>query len=100
MEQIIAWNPDLIFIVWHAPYSADDIIGNLQWRHVTAVCNKKIYKAPPWSTWSPRLALIALWMAVRTYPELYHNIEMNRIVNDFFQKVFNTPYGSVQPIEN
>lgn len=100
LEQIIAWNPDLLFIVWHAPYSADDILGNRQWRHVNAVRNKKIYKAPPWSTWSPRLAPIALWMAVRTYPELYRDIEMNRIVNDFFQKVFNTPYGSVQPIEN
>ena len=75
MEQIVAWNPDVIFIWGYAGYTAESILGNPQWRSVTAVKQGKVYKAPLWSTWSPRVAPIVLWMAMKTYPESFSDVD-------------------------
>jgi len=100
VEQIILWNPDVIFITGHATYSAKDILNNPQWKHVRAVREGRVYKAPQWSTWSPRLAPVALWMAGRIYPERYRDVNQERIIDDFFRAVFHIPYARVMKIEN
>jgi iron complex transport system substrate-binding protein len=100
LEQIMSWNPDLIFITWHATYSANDILANPQWRHIKAVKNKQVYKAPPWSTWSPRLAPIALWMASKAYPERFRDVNIYGIIDHFYRKVFDISYGKVNRIAN
>lgn len=100
IEQIIAWNPDVIFIWGNANYSADDILNNPQWRHVKAVREGRVYKAPKWSTWSPRLAPIALWMAMKTYPEYYRDVDMDKVIEGFYRKVFGIPYSKVRRIED
>ena len=96
MEKIIAWNPEFIFIWGHAKYNAHDILTNPQWRSVKAVRSGKVFKAPEWSTWSPRLAPVALWMAMKTYPELFTDINLERMTDDFYRKVFNIPYEKVK----
>jgi iron complex transport system substrate-binding protein len=70
LEKIIKWNPDVIFIWGNATYSSLDIKNNPQWRYINAVKNSRVYKAPEWSNWSPRMAPIALWMAMKVYTEL------------------------------
>ncbi|MEW6162506.1 MAG: ABC transporter substrate-binding protein [Nitrospirota bacterium] len=98
MEQIIAWNPDVIFIWGNAKYGAQDILNNSQWRHIKAVREGRVYKSPDWSTWSPRLAPIALWMATKTYPEYFRDINLERLTDDFYRKVFGIPYNKVKKI--
>ncbi|MBU4320182.1 MAG: ABC transporter substrate-binding protein [Nitrospinae bacterium] len=100
IEQIIAWNPDIIFIWGSARYGAADIIGNPQWRHVSAAKNSRVYKAPKWSTWSPRLAIVALWMAMKTYPEYFVDINLEKAADDFYREVYGIPYRKVERIEN
>ncbi|MGO9119293.1 MAG: ABC transporter substrate-binding protein, partial [Desulfomonilaceae bacterium] len=75
MEQIVAWNPDVIFIWGYAGYTAESILGNTQWWSVTAVKQGNVFKAPLWSTWSPRVAPIVLWMAMKTYPESFPDVD-------------------------
>jgi iron complex transport system substrate-binding protein len=94
-EQIIAWNPDVIFVWGNAKYESGNILNNPQWRHVGAVKNGRVYKAPKWSTWSPRLAPLALWMAKRTYPEYYRDIDLNRVTDNFMRMVFGVPYAKM-----
>ncbi|NTU43670.1 MAG: ABC transporter substrate-binding protein, partial [Nitrospirales bacterium] len=91
VEQIIAWNPDLIFIWGNARYTVKDILTNPQWRAVKAVKTAQVYKAPEWSTWSPRLAPVALWMAEMTWPELFRDIDLKRELDIFYHKVFHIP---------
>jgi iron complex transport system substrate-binding protein len=100
IEQIIAWNPDIIFIWGSARYGAADIIGNPQWRHVSAAKNSRVYKAPKWSTWSPRLAPVALWMAMKTYPEYFTDVDVEKVTDDFYREVYGIPYRKVKRIEN
>lgn len=97
LEHIVSWNPDAVFITWFAPYSPESLLTNPQWKHVEAVKNRRVFKAPPWSTWSPRLAPIALWMAVKVYPERFKDLDIEGIMDDFFHEVFHIPYAKVTP---
>lgn len=88
LEQVIKWNPDVIFIWGNANYSSADILRNPQWRTIRAVREGRVYKAPHWSTWSPLVAPTALWMAVRAYPDLYRDVDLNVRVDRFFRDVY------------
>ncbi len=96
MEQIIAWNPDVIFIWGNAKYTAQEIMNNPQWRFVKAVKDMRVYKAPEWSTWSPRLAPVVLWMAARTYPERFRDVSIEKEADFFYRKVFGIPFSKVK----
>ncbi|MGD0487253.1 MAG: ABC transporter substrate-binding protein [Syntrophorhabdales bacterium] len=88
LERIIAWNPDVIVIWGNARYGVSDLTGDPQWRLLEAVRKERVYKAPEWSTWSPRLAPFALWMAAMTYPEYFKDVDMDNVVDEFHRKVF------------
>lgn len=97
-EQIMAWNPDVIYIWGRAPYSANDILSNPQWRHIRAVKERRVFKAPKWDTWSPRLAPLALWMATRVYPDRFRDIDIDTTIKRFYRDVFGVRYASVRQI--
>jgi iron complex transport system substrate-binding protein len=100
LEQIIAWNPQIIFIWGGARYDAKEILESPHWRNVRAVKQGCVYKAPHWSRWSPRLAPVALWMAMRTYPERFTDINLENTVEDFFQKLYGISYRKTNSINN
>ena len=93
IETIIGWNPDAIFIWGNAKYTAQDILNSPQWRRVKAVRDGQVFKAPEWSTWSPRLAPVTLWMATKLYPERYKDVNLFAITDVFDRKVFGLPLG-------
>ncbi len=100
VEKIVAWDPDVIFIWGNAKYTAQDIFSNSQWRFIRAVKNGRVYKAPEWSTWSPRIAPIALWMAMRTYPEYFKDVNLDKVTDNFYRKTYGISYAQVKRIEN
>lgn len=100
IERIVAWNPDVIFIWGNATYSAESILKSSQWKPIKAVREGHVYKAPMWHTWSPRIAPIVLWMAAKTYPEYFQNVNLEKKTNDFYQLIFGIPYAKVSRIEN
>ncbi len=99
MERIITWNPDVIFIWGNAGYTAQGILQGSQWRFIKAVREGRVYKAPEWSTWSPRLAPVALWMAMKTYPEYFRDINLYKITDDFYREVFGISFSRVRGFE-
>lgn len=98
LEQLVKWNPDVIFILGRAPYSARAIIANHQWRVIKAVRDGRVYKAPHWSIWSPRLAPLTLWMAARAYPERFNDLNLNAHIDGYFRQVYGVPYSKVERI--
>lgn len=100
LERIAGWNPELVFIWGNARYGAVDILANPQWRHVRAVRERAVFKAPHWSIWSPRIAPIALWMASKAYPERFRNVSIDKTIDAFYRKVYGIPYGKVTRIAN
>ena len=91
IETIIGWNPDVIFIWGNARFNAQNLLSSPQWRHVKAVREGQVFKLPEWSIWSPRLAPIALWMAIKTYPDLYRDVDLMATTDRFYRKVFGFP---------
>jgi len=94
METILNWNPETVFVWGSATYAAEDILNSVQWRGVQAVRNRRVFKAPVWSTWSPCLAPIVLWIAARTYPELYRDVDVHAVSDRFFRDVYGIPMVS------
>jgi len=99
IEKIIQWNPDVIFIWGSAGYNESWLYGNSQWRYIKAVREKRVYKLPRWSTWSPRLAPIALYMAMKLYPEQFQDVNFEKVADRFYQKVFGISYYKVRQYE-
>jgi len=98
LEQIVVWNPEIIFIWANAGYSAKDILENPQWRNIRAVREGRVYKTPNWTSWSPRLTMLALWMAKQAYPEDFKDIELAAMADRLYRRVFHIPYQpAVQP---
>ena len=96
LEQIVVWNPEVIFIWGSAGYTAEDILNNPQWRHIDAVRSRQVYKLPRWSTWSPRLPLVALIMAKQAYPDAYQDIDLSKTEAAFYQQIL-TQQAEVRP---
>src|SRR5208283_3095355 len=65
-------------------------------KRVEAVKDRRVFKAPEWSTWSPRLAPIALWMAVRTYPEQFRDVQIEKEADIFYRSVFGVEFNKVK----
>ncbi len=99
IEKIIQWNPDVIFIWGSAGYDESWLYNNSQWRFVKAVKNHQVYKLPKWSIWSPRLAPIALYMAMKIYPEYFKDVNFEKVTDDFYKKVFGISYYKVRHYE-
>lgn len=99
MEQIISWDPEVIFVWGYAHYTTEDILNSPQWRSITAVRKGKVYKAPRWSTWSPRVAPLVLWMAATIYPESFLEVNPEKMIDDFYREVFGIPYEKVKKVE-
>lgn len=99
VERIIKWNPDIIFIWGSAGYDESWIYNNSQWKFVNAVKNRQVYKLPKWSTWSPRLAPIALYMAMKIYPDYFKDVNFEKVADDFYCKVFGISYYKVRQYE-
>lgn len=92
IEWIVAWDPDVIFIWGNARYGSHDLIGNSQWATIKAIKEGRVYKAPSWSNWSPRLPILALWMAKKTYPEAFSGISFTQLADDLYVKCFGIPF--------
>jgi iron complex transport system substrate-binding protein len=88
LEKIVRINPDVIIIWGSAKYSAKDLLNDPQWRTIKAIKNKQVFKAPDWGSWSPRVALLALWSAAKIYPEIFKEEEVNTLMKEFNQAVF------------
>jgi len=99
IERIIKWNPDVIFIWGAAGYDEKWIYGNSQFRFINAVKKRRVFKLPEWSTWSPRLSLIALYMAKKTYPDVFSDIDFEKVADRFYRSVFGISFFEVEKYE-
>ncbi len=99
MEKLFEWNPDVIFIWGNAGYDESLLYNNSQWSQIKAVKNREVYKLPKWSTWSPRVAPITLYMAMKVYPEVFNDLNFEKVVDEFYKKVFGISYYKVRQYE-
>ena len=93
MEQIYAWDPDIILITNFIQYTPDDLINNTvseDWSGVSAVANGKVYKVPlgmyRWYPASSDAALSLEWVAKTIQPDVYADIDLDSDIKEYFKK--------------
>lgn len=97
MEDVLAWNPQVIFVQDRYAPVADEIRKGAAWQHVDAVENKRLYITPeyvkPWGYPLPEaLALGELWMAKKLYPERFADIDMQKQADAYYQQFYGQVY--------
>jgi iron complex transport system substrate-binding protein len=93
LEQIAAWDPDVI-IIGTAPnqQSRQAILDDPRWREIKAVKTGKVFVNPTgaylWDRHSAEAALQVLWAAKLLHPELFPDLDIKRETLDFYAKYF------------
>ncbi|MEC9703640.1 ABC transporter substrate-binding protein [Escherichia marmotae] len=97
MEQVIAWNPQVIFVQNRYPGVVNEIRSNPQWQVIDAVKNHRVYLMPEYAkAWGypmpEAMGIGELWMAKKLYPEKFNDVDMHKIANDWYRKFYRTNY--------
>jgi iron complex transport system substrate-binding protein len=96
MEQVYAWDPEIIYITNFTAALPDDLyfnrIGGDDWSEVNAVKNRRVFKLPlgAYRTYTPGIdtPLTLKWMAKTMYPELFEAMDLDREVRDYYSDFF------------
>ncbi|RRZ97186.1 ABC transporter substrate-binding protein [Erwinia sp. 198] len=97
MEQILAWDPQVIFVQDRYPQVIAGIDQQPAWQAVDAVKHHRVYLMPEYAkAWGypmpEALALGELWMAKKLYPEKFHDVDMQQKADAWYQRFYRTSY--------
>jgi iron complex transport system substrate-binding protein len=100
LEQLLDWNPDVIILVYgplkEKALSVEDVLSDPQLQGINAVKNKRVYDAGSYYIYwfHPTVAscLGSLQMAKAFYPELFADVNVTEIANEFTMEFFGKPY--------
>jgi iron complex transport system substrate-binding protein len=93
MEQVAAWNPDVI-IVGSAPnpQNRQAILDDPRWREINAVKNGKVFVNPSgaylWDRHSAEAALQVLWAAKLLHPAEFAGVDVSKETKMFYARFF------------
>lgn len=92
-EQIVVWNPDVIFVAkggWDTSSGVPFVMETEQLSNITAVKEKKVYDCfYPYCRGSPidRDLLNMFYMAKRLHPEHFKNLDMEKEGNEVYRQL-------------
>ncbi len=91
LEQIAAWDPDLVVVVNYrenAANAAETILADSKWQALRAARMGRIYAFPgdfcSWDQPDPRWGLGLLWLATRLHPGLFSDVDLDREIFRFY----------------
>lgn len=92
VEQIIEWNPEVIYVPVFASYTVDDVLNDPAWSEIDAVKEGRVYQFPsalePWDYPTPSAAMGLTWLIQNLYPELYTMDEVVEDANEYYDLVY------------
>lgn len=96
MEQIYAWNPDVIYLTNFSPAQPEDLINNTipgqDWSKVKAVKEGKVYKIPlgiyRWFPPSGDAPLMLKWLAQKHHPELFADYKIEDEIKAYYKRFY------------
>lgn len=104
MEQVYAWNPDVILVTNFTKAQPDDLynntIGSDDWSGVKAVQDKRVYKMPLglYRSYTPGAdtPITLLWLAKTVYPDLFSDIDVTAEAQSYYKDVFGVDLTAAQ----
>ncbi len=96
MEQVYAWDPDMVFLTNFTVAQPEDLyhntIGNYDWSGISAIENQRVYKCPLgiYRSYTPGAdtPVTLLWYAKMVYPELFEDIDLTEEAKEYYNTVF------------
>ena len=92
VEQLIDYNPDVIYIVGYAKYTVDDVLKDNRLKGVNAIKNKKVYVFPstlePWDYPTSSSILGMLWIVNNLHPDKYSTEDFKKDAKEFYNKFY------------
>jgi iron complex transport system substrate-binding protein len=96
MEQIIAWNPDVIIVGGFT--SSDVIMTDSRWQAIKAVKEKKIYIAPEgvffWGHGGSEVFLFVMYLAKIFHPDQFRELNLKQEVIDYYAQFYHYPLSN------
>lgn len=103
LEQIAAWNPDIIFIIAFRG-DPDALVEELKadptWQSLQAVQNESLFAFPldhyGWDLPDPRWILGLTWVATKIHPERFTEVDMMQEMYEFFDQMYGMDRAAVE----
>ncbi|MEL7646404.1 MAG: ABC transporter substrate-binding protein [Anaerolineaceae bacterium] len=92
IEQVAAWDPDVVLVIAYAE-DPSAVTATLkqdpQWQQLRAVKDGKLYGFPKdvysWDQPDTRWLLGLQWLAARLHPEVFSQVDLEQTARDFYQ---------------
>ncbi|AGB81604.1 ABC-type Fe3+-hydroxamate transport system, periplasmic component [Serratia sp. FGI94] len=102
IEDVLRWDPQVIFVQERYPQVVDQILQDAQWQAIDAVKHKRVYLMPEYAkAWGypmpEALALGELWMAKTLYPQRFHDVDLQQRVDRYYQHYYRASCCQVAP---
>ena len=97
LENVLEWNPAVILVQDRYPDVVPKILNDQGWAIIQAVKDKKVLLMPEYAkAWGypmpEALALGEVWLAKALYPQRFQDVNLDKMVNDYYQKFYRTSY--------
>lgn len=101
MEQVIAWDPQVIFVQNRYPSVVNEINSSPQWQAIDAVKNHRVWLMPDYAkAWGypmpEAMGIGEVWMAKKLYPQKFQDVDMNKLANKWYQRFYRTAYQGTE----
>jgi iron complex transport system substrate-binding protein len=100
MEQIMAWNPDIIVMWYNEKKNPSDIIDDEQWRFIQAVKKRRVHEFPEiflCDLWTLKYTYAVKMVAKWTYPQLFKDIDLEKEKRTMLQMLYGKKAGNSIP---
>lgn len=96
MEQVAAWDPDVIILSNFAPIQPADLyedkLAGQNWKNIAAVREGRVYKAPlglyRWDAPSVETPFMIKWLAQKLHPAVFADYVLKDDLRAFYEKFF------------
>lgn len=92
METLVELNPQVVLIWGSASFGVTELLRDPKWQTIEAVKTGRVFKATRASTWSPRVVVLAWWMARSFFPQEISSAEFRQAATRFHQECFDISY--------
>jgi iron complex transport system substrate-binding protein len=96
LEELINWNPDYIVVSQYYSGKVEELKNRPELQELKAVKNDNVFRFPsqvePWDFPSPSSYLGIVWLAEKIYPEKFDDLNLQEIIDDYYNTLYNKSY--------
>jgi iron complex transport system substrate-binding protein len=91
IEQVLAWNPDVILLTAFETKRPADLIADPRWATTSAAQHRRVYKLPfsvtRWGGYGPESPLFLTWLADLLHPDRF-NLPLRAEMRDAYRSLY------------